>query len=199
MSETQTPTPSKKQMSFSVLDSGEIEASFGPDIEPLRLNPADVPEAVQLLAISEGLISRSRGYVSRLEGEDRTPENMRAQVLKAFDNLRAGIWKLERGEGGGSADFTIEIEAAWLFRKMKAEAKNETFTETLGETAAMWGQLTDDEKDADGKVIAKGQKSQVKALPRYQQALAQVKARRAAEKAAKLAAKADADEADSPF
>lgn len=73
MSETQTPAH-KKQMAFSVLDSGEIEASFGPGFEPLRLNPADVPEAVQLLAISEGLISRSRGYVSRLEGEDRTPK-----------------------------------------------------------------------------------------------------------------------------
>lgn len=198
MSETQAATP-KKQMSFTILDSGEIEATFGPNVEPLRLSPGEVPEAVQLLAISEGLISRSRGYVSRLEGNERTPENMRAQVAKAFDNLRAGVWKLERGEGGGSAEFTIEIEAAWLFRKMKAEAKGENFTETIGETATMWAALTDDEKDADGKVVTKGQKSQVKALPRYQQALAQVKARRAAEKAAKLAKRADEAEEDSPF
>ena len=199
MSETQTATP-KKQMSFSVLDSGEIEASFGPNVEPLRLNPYDeLPDEVKNLAMPEGVISRLRGYVSRLEGSERTPENMRAQVSKGMDNLRAGVWKLERGEGGGKAEFTVEVEAAWLFRKMKAEAKGENFTETIGETATMWAALTDDEKDADGKVVTKGQKSQVKALPRYQQALAQVKARRAAEKAAKLAKKADEAEEDSPF
>ena len=198
MSDTPVTT-NKRQMSFSVLDDGRIEAAFGDSVEPLYLNPADVPEAVQLLAISEGLISRTRGYVSRLEGDDRTPENMRLAVEKGFSNLMAGIWKLERGEGGGSVDFTIEVEAAWLFRKMKAESKGEAFTETLSDTKALWDSLTDDVKDADGKVTEKGQKSVVKALPRYQQALAQIKAQRAAAKAAKLAKKADEAEEDSPF
>lgn len=194
-----TTTGTKRQMSFSVLDDGRIEASFGGNVPSQYLNPAEVPEATQLLAISEGLISRTRGYVSRLEGEDRTPENMAVAVAKGFANLLAGIWKLERGEGGGSTDFTIEVEAAWLFRKMKAESKGEAFTETLADTKALWDSLTDDVKDESGKVVTKGQKSTVKALPRYQQALAQVKAERAQAKAAKLAAKADQAEEDSPF
>jgi len=79
-------TTTKRQMSFSVLDDGRIEASFGDNVPSLFLNPAEVPEATQLLAISEGLISRTRGYVSRLEGDDRTPENMAAAVAKGFAN-----------------------------------------------------------------------------------------------------------------
>ena len=51
----------------------------------------------------------------------------------------------------------------------------------------MWTAFTDD------------QKKQVKALPRYGQALATVKAEAAQAKAAKLAKKADEAEENSPF
>lgn len=193
MSDTDTTnaptTESKKvrQMAFAILDDGTIEASFGPGVEPLHLQPSLVPEAVQLAAIAEGLISRTRSYIGRLEGDDRTPEKMREQCALGFKNLLDGVWKLERSGGGGGTEYTIEVRAALLFRQLKASAKGETCADTLETVATMWAAFTDD------------QKKQVKALPRYQQALATVKAEAAAAKAAKLAKKADAAEEDSPF
>lgn len=192
MSEVETPvqapaeTTKKRLMSFSVLDNGDIQASFGEGVEPLTLAPSEVPEAVQLAAITEGLISRTRSYIGQLEGEDRTPENMRIACLKGFDALRAGTWKVER-TGGGGVEYTIEVRAALLFRILKAQAKGETCSDTLESVATMWTAFTDE------------QKKQVKALPRYQQALATVKAEAAQAKAAKLAKKADEAEENSPF
>lgn len=176
-----------RQMAFTILEDGTIQATFGDNVEPATLNPSAVPEAVQLAAIAEGLISRTRSYIGRLEGDDRTPEKMREQCLVGFNNLLQGTWKLERGQGGGSTEYTIEVRAALLFRQLKAKAKGEECADTLETVAGMWAGFTDD------------QKKQVKALPRYQQALATVKAEAAAAKAEKLAKKADADEADSPF
>jgi hypothetical protein len=176
-----------RQMAFTILEDGTIQATFGDNVAPATLNPSAVPEAVQLAAIAEGLISRTRSYIGRLEGNDRTPEKMREQCLIGFNNLLQGTWKLERGQGGGSTEYTIEVRAALLFRQLKAKAKGEDCADTLETVAGMWAGFTDD------------QKKQVKALPRYQQALATVKAEAAAAKAEKLAKKADADEADSPF
>lgn len=191
MTDETTPVvtaPAKvRQMAFTILEDGTIQATFGDNVEPATLNPSAVPEAVQLAAIAEGLISRTRSYIGRLEGDDRTPEKMREQCLVGFNNLLAGTWKLERGQGGGSTEYTIEVRAALLFRQLKAKAKGEECADTLETVAGMWAGFTDD------------QKKQVKALPRYQQALATVKAEAAAAKAEKLAKKADADEADSPF
>lgn len=190
---------SKRQMSFSVLDDGTIKATFGENVEPVSLNPSEVPEATQLAAITEGLISRARGYTSKLQDKDRTPENLRAAIVKAFENLRAGVWKVERVAGDGTPEYTVEVEAAFVFRQLRAAAKGEEYTGTIAEVAAEWEQLTEDVKDSTGKVIEQGQRSKVKALPRYQQALAQVKARRAQEKAARLAKKADDEEAEAGF
>lgn len=190
---TQAPVAESKkvrQMSFTILDNGDIQASFGEGVEPLTLSPSLVPESVQLAAIAEGLISRTRSYIGRLEGEDRTPEKMREQCAVGFKNLLDGVWKLERQSGGGGVEYTIytiEVRAALLFRQLKASAKGETCTDTLETVAGMWAGFTEDQKKA------------VKALPRYQQALATVKAEVAAAKAAKLAKKADAAEEDSPF
>ncbi len=187
---TQAPADTSKkvrQMSFTILDNGDIQASFGEGVEPLTLSPSLVPESVQLAAIAEGLISRTRSYIGRLEGEDRTPEKMREQCAVGFKNLLDGVWKLERTSGGGGVEYTIEVRAALLFRQLKAAAKGETCTDTLETVAGMWAGFTEDQKKA------------VKALPRYQQALATVKAEVAAAKAAKLAKKADAAEEDSPF
>ena len=175
----------KRQMSFSVLDTGEIRADFGAELEPLILAPASVPEEIQAAAVTEGLISRLRGATSKLADADRTPENLRAAIQKGMENLLAGIWKIERAPG--TAEVSIEVEAAWLFRKLRAESKGEEFTGTIAEAAENFAQLTDE------------QKKTLKALPRYQAAAAQVKADRQAKKAAKLSAKADADEDDSPF
>lgn len=197
-----SPAPaagSKRQMSFSVLDDGTIKATFGENVEPVSLNPSEVPEATQLAAITEGLISRARGYTSKLQDKDRTPEALRAAIVKAFENLRAGVWKVERVAGDGTPEYTVEVEAAFVFRQLRAAAKGEEYTGTIAEVAADWEQLTEDTKGADGKVTEQGQRSKIKALPRYQQALAQVKARRAQEKAARMAKKADDDEAEAGF
>src|SRR6478736_903912 len=100
-----TDAPAKtRQMSFEVLESGEIRADFGKGLEPLLLNPALVPEHIIAAAVTEGLISRTRGYTSKLSADDRTPEALRAAVEKGFAALLAGTWKIER-VAGGSADY----------------------------------------------------------------------------------------------
>lgn len=176
------PAPAKtRQMTFTVLDDGNIRAEFGEGIDPLLLNPASVPEKLQVAAVTEGLISRLRGYTSRLTDTDRTPANLAAAIKKGMENLQAGVWKIERAAGEG-AEFPIEIEAAFLFRQMRAKAKNEDFKGTLAEAAENFAKLTDEEKKT------------LKALPRYQLAYAEVKAARAQAKLKALSEKMTDDE-----
>jgi hypothetical protein len=174
-----------RQMTFTVGEDGQIRADFGEGIDPVFLNPGAVPEVVAAAAVTEGLISRSRGYTSRLTGAERTPAALRDAVAKAFANLMSGVWKIERAAGAGQ-EFSIEVEAAFLFRKMRAEAKGEEFTGTLEEAAAQFASLDDE------------QKKKLKATPRYQLAFAEVKAARQAAKAKKLAAAIGEDD-DSGF
>lgn len=187
--ETETTAPAKektRQMSFTVLEDGTIRADFGPELEPLTLNPGDVPETIYTAAVTEGLISRARGYTSKLTDSDRTPAALREAIAKAFTALLAGTWKIERAAGAGE-EFSLEVQAAHVFREMRAKAKGETYTGTLAEAAENFGALSDDQKKA------------LKALPRYQLALAQVKADHAAKKAEKLAKKVEASEDDTGF
>ena len=142
------PTETKKrQMSFNVLEDGTIHAEFGPGLEALTLNPVQIPESMQAAALTEGVISRARAYTSKLTESNRTPEKLREAVQKGFANMLAGIWKIERAPGEGGADFPIEVEAAHLFRQMRAKAKNEEFTGTLAEAAVNFAALTDDQKN----------------------------------------------------
>ena len=98
----------------------------------------------------------------------------------------AGVWKIDRIHGGG-AEYTIEVEAALVFRQMRAASKGEICADTIETVAANWETLSED------------QRKQVKDLPRYKAAFAQVKATRQAAKAQAMLAKAEADEADAPF
>lgn len=199
--ETQTTTP-KKQMSLSYLaETGQVMATFVDNSEPLYIGIDEVPEDSRIKALVGGIMANLRGATSKLEGENRTPANLRTVIAQRMVDIRAGQWTTERTPGEAGETYTIEQEAAWLFRKLKAKAANKEFTETLAEVAELWDSLTDDPKGADGKPLKDengkvilGQKGQVKATPRYQQALAQIKARRAAEKAEKMAKKAAAAE-----
>lgn len=180
------PAASKRQMSFTVLEDGTIRADFGPELEALTLNPTEVPESLHVLAITDGLMARARGYTSKLVDADRTPENLRTAIAKAFTAFKAGVWKIERA-ASVLDDFSQEVRAAFLFRKTRAEDKGEAFTDSLAQVAEFWNALTDD------------QKKQVKSLPRYQLALAKTKAEDAAKKAEALAKKVATEEEDSPF
>lgn len=184
--ETKPEAKTSRQMSFSVLEDGTIRADFGPELAPLTLNPGDVPETIYTAAVTEGLISRARGYTSKLTDSDRTPAALREAIAKAFTALLAGTWKIERAAGAGE-EFSLEVQAAHVFRAMRAKAKGEEYTGTLAEAAENFAALSDDQKKA------------LKALPRYQLALAQVKAEHAAKKAEKLAKKVEASEDDTGF
>lgn len=163
-----------RQMTFSILDDGTVRADFGPGLDPLTFAPAtELPEALFPQAIASGVVNRARSYTSRATGEDRTPAKLRDLIAKAFADLKAGVWERIR-EGGGADEISIEAEAAHIFRQKRDPA----YTGTLADSAAAFAVLTDD------------QKKTLKGLPRYQAAYAEVKAKRAAEKAAKLAAKA---------
>lgn len=169
--------PKTRQMSFTVLENGHIMAEFGEGVEKLHLDPGKIPESMQSAAMAEGLISRARGYTSRLTDAERTPQALHVAIAKAFANLLAGVWKAERATG--EAEYSIEVEAAFLFRQMRAKAKNEPFEGTLAEAAEGWAKLSDE------------QKKQLKALSKYQLALAEIKAKRAAEKLTAQRAKAE--------
>lgn len=168
---TEAKTPEKtRQMTFTVLESGIVRADFDGQ-EPLFLEPGLIPEHIQGAAMTEGLISRTRGYTSKLEGEGRTPAALRDAVAKGFAQLMAGIWKIERA---ASASFTLEQEAAHVFKLMRAKVTGVEYTGTPAESAMAFDALTDE------------QKKTLKALPRYQLAYAEVKAAAAAAKAQKL-------------
>jgi hypothetical protein len=172
------PEPKKvRQMSFSVLESGEVHAEFGEGIEPIRFSPAALPEAIYPQAVTAGVISMLRSYTSRLADADRTPENLRKQIAAGLVDLEAGQWG--RGRTGGAPEFSLEGETAHVWRVLR-------FAETNpGE--AYPGTVEDDAREyaAKDEVLQK----KLKATPRWALALAQVKASRAAKKAEKLAGK----------
>lgn len=187
MSDTQAPEVKEKtrQMSFNTLDDGRVRAEFGEGIEPVVFMPASLPESLFPMALAAGVISRLRGYTSRLVGEGRTPEALRAAIVKGLADLNAGVWTQERESGPG--EISIEAEAAFVYRQKRAEAKGETYNGTLEDAAKDFAALTDD------------QRKTLKALPRYQLAYAEVKARKQAERAEKLAKKVIEQEEDIPF
>jgi hypothetical protein len=172
--ETPAQTPEKatsRQMTFTILDDGSIQPSFGPGLENLTLLREEFHQNTIEAAISAGMVSRLRAFTSRCTGDERTPENLRAAVALGIESLKKGEWATERAPA--ALETTIEVEAAWGFRKARAAAEGREFTETLAETAVAWAALTDE------------QQKKVKALPRYAAILAAVKAERAAAKAAK--------------
>lgn len=169
----------KRQMSFTILENGHIMAEFGEGVEKVTLDPNEIPESMQAAALAEGLISRARAYTSRLTDSERNPKTLHEAISKAFTNLRAGVWKVQRE--AGETEYSIEVEAAFLFRQMRAKAKNEPFHGTISDAAEGWAKLSD------------AQKKELKALSKYQLAFAEVKAKRAAEKLAKIREKADSE------
>jgi hypothetical protein len=143
-----------------------------------------VPEEIRLAAIPEGLISRARSATGRCQAAARTPENLRSIVAEIFANFQNGTWRLERQSTAqpATSNFSVEIIAAYEFRKGKAIAAGKDFTDSVADVAELWGTLT------------KEQQATVKALPRYQAAYAAEKSRRAAAKAERLMKKAAIDE-----
>lgn len=182
--QTEAPESKGRQMSFSILETGVIRAEFGAGIEPLEFNPGSVPEAIQADVMAEGIMSRARGYTSKLTGDSRTPLALRGVIAKAFENFGKGVWKIERTPGEGTSEISMEVQAAFEFRKMRAEKKGEEFTGTLHEAAENWATLSDE------------QKKTLKALTLYQLAMQKVKERVAAERVAKLQAKAAKEETE---
>lgn len=187
--QTQTAPEAKtktRQMTFTVLENGSVQASF-PDsgLENFEFTPANLPEALYPAAMIEGVISVMRSAMGKLSGDERTASAMREILVKRWETLSAGQWKLERGESVG-AGYSIEVEAAFLFRQKRAVQKGLDISTagTLEEAAANFAALADDK-------IAR-----LKADPVYKAAYAEIKAKRAMANAAKLAAKAEASTED---
>lgn len=188
---TTTDAPkAKRQMTFSVLEDGTVRADF-PDsgLEPFVFAPSAIPEACYADAVTDGVIYRMRSGMGRLTGEARTADAMRASLVETWGHLSAGNWKVARVAGEGGTSYTIEVEAAFIFRQKRAVAAGKDISEagTLAQAAENYAALSDDQ-------VAK-----LKANPLYQLARAEVKAARDAEKLAKLAKKAAESEDDSGF
>ena len=193
--ETQTPETTeapktKRQMTFSILEDGTVRADF-PDsgLDAFVFSPASIPEASYPDALTEGVISRLRGFMGRLSGAERTAEALRGALVSGWEKLAAGQWKLERTPGEGGVSYSIEVEAAFLFRQKRAIAAGKDVSEagTIEQAAENFAALSEE------------QISKLKANPVYQLARAEVKAKRDAEKMAKLAKKAAESEDDSGF
>lgn len=180
MSETST-----RQMSLTVQDDGVIRAEFGPGLDPLTIDPAKLPEDILPQAVAEGIRSFLRARGSKLSGEARTPAALHAATAEGIADLLAGKWKADR-VSTASADVTIEGEAAHLYRKTRFAETNpgEDYTGSMAADAAAFAALAD------------AQKAKLKAVPRFQVALATVKAARMAARAAKLEKKAAATEVE---
>lgn len=183
------PAPEKesagRQMSFTVLEDGTVKAEFGPGLEPLAFNPAVLPEALIPDALSEGVISRLRGYTSKLTGDSRTPAKLREAVEKGLENLFSkGIWKIEREPGDPGSTISVEAEAAYVFR-----LKRYASLIAAGKPAQEVGDLVTAAKQF--AALSEEQKKQLKEVPLYKVAYAEVKAKRAQENAAKLAKAAE--------
>lgn len=166
-----------RQMSFNILESGEVHAEFGEGVDPLRFNPSALPETIFPQAVTAGVISMLRSYTSRLADADRNPVNLRKMIAAGLEDLQAGRWGRGRA-GGGVAEFSLEGEAAHLWRTLAFREANpgEDYPGTL-------------EKDAaDYAALPAEKQAKLKATPRWALALAQAKADRAARKAAKMAA-----------
>jgi hypothetical protein len=163
-------------MTFSVLESGEVRADFGEGIEPIVFMPANLPESLFPQALAKGFITRLQGYTSRLSGEGRTPETLRAAVATGLEDLKAGKWAAERI--AGESEISIEGEAAYRYRVGRAKDKGEVYSGTLADAARDYAALTDD------------QKKKLKAVPRFAAAYAAVKAERQTARAEMLAKKA---------
>jgi len=184
-------TPEKtRQMSMTVLDDGVIRAEFGPGLDPLSIDPSKLPEDILPQAVAEGIRSFLRARGSKLSGDTRTPAALRAVVAEGIDDLLAGKWFTPRAASTSTADITADAEAAHVYRKTRFAETNpgEEYTGTLAADAAAY------------KALDEGKQKKLKAVPRFQVALATVKAARMAAKAAKLEKKVAATETeDSDF
>lgn len=171
--ETTAQTPAKaRKLAFTVLDDGGIRAEFGEGLDPLYFYPDELPSTLTHDAITEGIVSRLRGFAANVE--DRTSEKLRAAVERGIGLLKEGLWRAERVS---AEEYTIEEEAAHLFRVMRAESEGKAYGGTLADDAEAFSSLSDEKK------------KELKTLPRYRAAYAQVKAERQARTAAKLASK----------
>lgn len=182
----QTPekTSTPRAMSFHVLEDGTVRADFH-GLDPLTFNPGAFPESILPMAVTEGVIQNLRSAGSRISGDERTPAKLRELVAARLAAMLAGEWRPERESAGESESYTIDEEAAHVFRKLRFEAENpgQAYTGTLAADAAAYSALDETRQKA------------LKATARFQQARTQVKLARDAVKAAKLAKKAEKEEA----
>lgn len=179
---------SARQMSFTKLETGAYRADFGEGIEPFTFTPAAIPETVMPEALASGVVQNLRQSTSKLIGDARTPEALRAAILARWDRINSGVWTIEREAGEETQEFTIEEEAAHLYRVKRGEKTGEPYTGTLEDTAAAWEKVPTEKKLLLTGRSANKEKglSAIKANALYELCYAEVKAQRAAARKAKL-------------
>jgi hypothetical protein len=182
---TETETKKTRQMTFAILESGAVRAEFGEGIDPITFNPPELPEAIFPQAVTAGVIARLRSYTSGLIGEDRTPAKLHDAIARGLADLMRGIWAAERVSA--TTEYTVEAEAAHLYRAKRAEKAGKEFTVTLAESAADFEALSDE------------QRKDLKARALYRLCYQEVKESRAAKTRAKLEKKADKEAGDFDF
>jgi hypothetical protein len=170
--------------------SGQHVFAFGPEgsAGSFACSLKDFPEHVVAFFANFGLKTKLRNFTAAEKDEAGgtiTPEQMLERLKKGAELLMAGTLRVAREAGEKGAGGTLLLEATYIYRRMKAEARGEEFTETPADVAKLLDALSDEQVE------------QLKGTSLFKAALAEAKLARAAKAAdkAKKAALAEADEA----
>ncbi len=172
-----------------VNEDGSVTFAFPAIGEKLTVRMEDFPQNVRDFFGIFGMRTKLRNFTALEKAEDgsaASPAAKFAELKKGYDLLVAGTLRAAREPGEKGASSTVELEAFVAYKVTKLRDKGASDEEIAAVTpvsiAAELEKLTDD------------QIKEVKATKRFQKALADVKAARAAARAAKLAKEAAAEE-----
>lgn len=169
---------SKPKMHQTVADDGTVTFAFRHG-ESQVYSLRDFPRNVQEFFALFGLRTKLRNFTTPDSGEkEATSEEMAAKLKKGTELLKQGLLRIAREPGEKQSGGTMFLEAAVIYRRMKAEARGDAFTETEADVAKMIENLTEEQVE------------QLKGTTLFKLALAEVKEKRAAAKKAALQAQA---------
>lgn len=178
------------QMEQTVNEDGSVVFAFPELGKSLTAKLEDFPQNVRDFFAIFGMRTKLRNFTALEAGEDGTP----ASAAEKFEELQKGYKLLtdgvlraarEKGEGKGGGG-TMELEAFVLYKRTKLAEK--------GAPQAEVDAVTTTTIAAELEALSEEQVKAVKATKRFERAMAEVKAQRAAAKAAKLRAKAESED-----
>lgn len=182
-------TPAKTPKMKQVVDGNAIKYEFdATGVEagiPAQTYALDeFPQNVRDFFALFGMRTKLRNFTTPdADQTEATPEQMAAKLLKGAALLKQGLLKTAREAGEKGALTTLILEAALIYKRLKAEAKGTTFDGNADDVAKELEGLTDEQVE------------QLKGTTLFQLAMSEAKEARQKAKTAALKAKAMAEAA----